>query len=208
MATAAALTRTPATVPEPPPVPVRRFTVAEFHKLLNAGILGPEERIELFEGWLVEKERMNPPHASTVYRLQTRLMRLLSDDWICRVQLPVTLPTSEPQPDFAVVRGPDTRYDHAHPKPKDVALLIEVAESTLEFDRKGKLEVYARNRIPVYWIVNLIDGRVEVFTQPRGGKAPTFQRHEHFNRGASVPVVLDGVEIGRIAVNDFIPSGA
>src|SRR5437868_2385213 len=103
----------------PPPLPLRLFTVEQYHKLLNFGILREAERTELIEGWLVQKMTLNPPHAYAVGELSQQIIRILSADWVCRTQMPVTFPTSEPEPDVAVVRGPNRRYARNHPKAKD-----------------------------------------------------------------------------------------
>ena len=211
MATAARVTKKPKpTEPLPPAVttlPVRRFTLDEYHHLIEIGFLQEDDRVELLNGWIVAKMGINPPHASSLTRLSRRLGRLLGHDWIIREQTSLTIPSSdsEPEPDVVVVPGPEEVYDDRHPYPKDVVLLAEVADSSLSEDRGEKLQTYARAKIAVYWIVNLIDRRVEVYTQPRGGKNPTYKQHTDYGPDDAVPVVIGGKERGRIAVKELLP---
>jgi Uma2 family endonuclease len=186
-------------------LPVFRFTLTEFHRLLKSGVLSNTNRLELVEGVLVRQMTHNPPHATAVDLAQGLLRPLLTPDWHLREQKPVTLTDSEPEPDVGVVRGTARRYARAHPQPKDIALLVEVADSTLAEDRTVKVRVYARARIPVYWIINLIDRCVEVYTQPRAGRNPAYRQRQVYSATDTVPVVIGGKEVGRLAVRDLLP---
>ncbi|MSR53831.1 MAG: Uma2 family endonuclease [Gemmataceae bacterium] len=99
--------------------------------------------------------------------------RILSDDWVLQVQGAITLAKSEPEPDIAIVAGPEDRYDGLNPGGHDSHLIVEVADTSLFEDRGVKLQIYAEAKIPIYWIVNLIDRPIEEYTQPRGGKKAT-----------------------------------
>jgi Uma2 family endonuclease len=183
----------------------RTFTVDEYHEMIDAGILTDEDKVELLEGYLVLKMPKNPPHESTVRRLNARLLRLIPSGWVLSCQGPVTFTESEPEPDFTLFRGSEGDYDQRHPGPTDVGLLIEVAESSLERDRTDKARIYARAAIPVYWIVNLIDRRIEVLTDPTGPDPdPHYRTTRVFGPGMAVPVELDGVTIATIPVDDII----
>jgi Uma2 family endonuclease len=106
---------------------------------------------------------------------------------------------------MAVVRGPRGRYKSAHPETGDIAALMEVSDSSLRVDRTGKARIYARAGIPVYWVVNVVDKVIEVYTQPSGPTAsPAYADRQDYAIGASVPVVLDGTTIGAIAVADVM----
>jgi Uma2 family endonuclease len=189
------------------PLPIRRFTVEEFHRMVRAGILEEEEPIELLEGWIVRKMPRNPPHDSTLARVLKRIAALLSDDWSCRVQSAITTDTSQPEPDLAVVRGPEDRYDRDHPRPRDVGLVIEVADTTLQIDRALKGPLYARVGIPVYWIVNIRETQVEVYMDPTGpDPALAYRQRRDHGVGATVPLVLSGQEIGQTTVRELMPS--
>src|SRR5947209_138960 len=135
-----------ATAPEEPTgqqlLPLYRFTVEQYHRMIEAGVFNGSERVELLEGWVIAKVVHNPPHDGTVTRIYRRLMRVLSEEWLVRVQCAITTRDSEPEPDLAVVRGPEEVYFSRHPTPQDIALLIEVAEATLDQDRREKSRLY------------------------------------------------------------------
>ena len=114
------------------PPPVYRFTVTQYHRMIESGVLTENDRVELLEGRVVPKVPCNPPHDGTVTRIQRRLARLLPDEWLIRVQCALTTRDSEPEPDLTVVRGPEEVYFTRHPLPRDVGLLIEVADATLD----------------------------------------------------------------------------
>jgi Uma2 family endonuclease len=179
-----------------------RINVREYERMVAAGAL-EDERIELIDGYMVKKMPKNPPHSWSTKVLLKTLERLLSAGWTWRMEQPVRIPEyNEPEPDIAIVRGSDDDYKHRTPAPADVALLVEVSESTLDRDQGEKLFAYATGNIPVYWIVNLVDGQVEVYTGP----GPTgYQSRQDFTHGQTVPVVIDGREVGRIAVADILP---
>ena len=196
-----------ATLMPPPLTPQRlkKFTVAEYERLHASGFLSPEDRCELIRGFLVEKPPMNPPHATALSQLHMRLLGLLGLTACVRAQMPVRLADSMPLPDLVWADGAFPDYAATHPTPKQVRLLVEVSESTLAEDRGTKLELYAENKIAEYWIVNLIDGLVEVYTQPRGGKKPTYRARTDYTAGQCVPVVLGGKQMGTIPVSEIIP---
>jgi Uma2 family endonuclease len=179
--------------------------VAEYDRMIGDGILTGDDRVELLDGWIVEKMPHNAPHDSAVYRLQTRLLLLLGPAWVVRGQSAVTLSGSVPEPDVAVAPGPVELYDDARPTPKQLALVAEVSDTTLARDRGRKLAIYAAAKIPVYWIVNLKDRRVEMYTAPRGGKAPTYRSHTDYAPGQAVPVALGGKAVGSIPVAELLP---
>jgi Uma2 family endonuclease len=182
-----------------------RLSVEQYHRMIEAGVLTEDDKVELLEGWLVNKMPINPPHNSTITRIARHLIPLLPEEWILQVQGAVTLRDSEPEPDFAVLRGPESRYSRRKPQPRDVALMIEVSESSLLLDRGQKGPLYAQARIPEYWIVNLIENRLEVYTEPRAGRAPEYRQRRDYGLEESVPLVLGGREIARITVRDLFP---
>ena len=108
----------------------------------------------------------------------------------------------EPEPDISVVRGNPGDYRQRHPGAADVGLLVEVSQTTLDLDRGQKLSAYATDRIPVYWIVNLVDRQVEVYSGPSPG---AYQSRTDYKPGQAVPVVIDGQHLGEIAVDDILP---
>ena len=148
---------------------------------------------------------VNPAHAQAVHRLSKLLTRVLSETWDVRSQNPVTLTESEPEPDIVVAIGPDVRYDEMHPTPNEIELIIEVAGASLEHDLTTKLAVYANAKIPQYWVVNLTDWCVEVFTLPRAGKTPKYRHHVTVNTFGHITLSLRGKAIGTISVREFLP---
>jgi Uma2 family endonuclease len=187
-------------------VPIRRFTVDEYHRLLAAGILPDGENTELLAGIIVPHMTRNAPHDGTVAATADAIRRRLPAGWTDRVQSALTTADSEPEPDVAIVRGGPRDWFTRHPGPQDTGLVVEVADTSLPGDRGLKAEIYARAAIPIYWIVNLVAGQVEVYTNPTGPvPAPRYQQRDDYGPGDAVPLVLDGVEIARIPVHDLLP---
>jgi Uma2 family endonuclease len=189
----------------PPPPRVRRFTVDEYRRMIEDGYFAADEQFELLEGWIVEKVSRNPPHDSVLNRSRRRIERALPPEWMARVQMAITTADSEPEPDIATVRGDDADYESRHPGPADTALIVEVANTSLAEDRGVKLRVYARAGISVYWIVNLNDRSIEVYTDPTGPAAvPTYRARTDYAPGQSIPFALAGVEMGPIPAGDLL----
>jgi Uma2 family endonuclease len=146
----------------------RRFTVAELIRLSDMGFLGDDERIELIQGEIVEMSPINVPHASTVNRLNTVLSRLFAHRGTISVQNPVQLDNETLlQPDITVLRPRDDFYSMQHPSPEDVLLVIEVSDSTLQYDRRVKRRLYGAASIIEYWLVDLTKHRIEVYREPQ-----------------------------------------
>lgn len=152
------------------PVPRHRLTRRDFHRLGEAGILREDDRVELLEGQLIDMSPIGPRHAIITNNLMELLVTGFTGRARVRCHDPVVLnDDSEPQPDFALVRRPWHGYPHTHPEPGDIFLVIEVADSSLDFDRTVKLELYARARIPEVWIVDLTTDSVLVHRHPSDG---------------------------------------
>jgi Uma2 family endonuclease len=186
--------------------PGSRVTVDQYHKLIEAGILGPDDKVELLEGVVVERFRKSPQHVYSTSTVTCAIDRLLPPDWHTRNHAPVTTADSEPEPDVFVARGEIRDYGERHPGPADVGLVVEVADQSLDVDRRLKGRIYARAGVPVYWVVNLPDRQVEVFSQPAPAMDPPTYRQSHtFDAAADVPVEIDGHVVGHIAVTDLLP---
>jgi len=179
-----------------------QLSVQDYHDMIEAGILTTEDKVELIDGYLVKKMPQNSPHSSTIDRLTEDLIRMFPAGWRARTQLPITFTNSEPEPDLAIVRGDRRTYDFQHPMPANFGIVIEVSDSSLAFDRGIKLELYAEANIPEYWIVNLVENQVEVYTQPQGAAYTT---RTIYTTGQSVPLVLGGIAAGTIPVDDLLP---
>ncbi len=190
--------------PTPPPFPVRRFSVEEYQQMANAGILTDEDRVELLEGWITPKMIHNPPHDLAVGLAEEAIRSRLTDVWKTRTQSAITTDDSRPEPDVAVVRGPLRRYVQQQPIPGDIALLVEVADASLDRDR-NKCQIYARAGITTYWIVNLVDRQVEVYTHPTGSDFRYYSQQAVYKPGDSVPLAMAGEQPSSIAVHDLLP---
>lgn len=185
---------------------IRKISVDEYHQMIKHGILKEGEPVELLEGYLVTKMPLSPQHDHTLTALNTRLVRIVPDEFIVRNQCAVTYDASEPEPDITVVRGPASVYRTRHPEPSDTVLVIESSASSLKRDRTDKLRIYARASVPFYWIANLEERVIEVYSNPSGpAETPTYALRELFKPGDSIPIVLDGMEVGRIVVADVLP---
>ncbi len=170
----------------------RLFTVADYHKMRDSGIIGEDDRVELLEGEIVQMTPVGSEHAACVSRLNRLFLRAAETAAIVRVQDPVRLgDLSELQPDLALVRPRPDFYRQAHPGPEDVLLLVEVADTSGAYDRQVKLPLYARAGIPEVWIVDLQAQVVEIH---RGPSPDGFVERIVVPRGRSAtPLALPGV---------------
>jgi Uma2 family endonuclease len=160
----------------------RRFTVDEYHRMAEAGILHEDDRIELIEGELSEMTPIGARHANSVRNFNRLLSRQASGEFLVDVQSPVRLDErNEPQPDLAVIRARD--YRRSLPTPEDVLLVVEVSDTTLAYDREVKLPLYARAGIPEVWVVDLTGETVERHTEPSGDG---YRRTERARRGEEI----------------------
>jgi Uma2 family endonuclease len=180
--------------------PRRLFTVDEYHRMADVGIFGPEERVELIDGQIIQMSPIGPRHAGCVINLNRLLVTRLGDRAVISPQNPVVIrPRSEPQPDMLVLRPRTVSYSRAHPTPDDVLLAVEVADTTARFDRIVKARLYARARITEYWLVDVGRERVDVFRGP-GGEG--YDDTSQVGRGGAVaPLAFSDVVI---AVDDLL----
>jgi Uma2 family endonuclease len=173
-----------------------RITVPEYDRMIDQGILKEDERVELIHGEIVAKMPIGEAHIGCVNRLTRLFVRAVGDDVTVSIQNPVRLTDSEPEPDVVLKRSAAPNK----PGPADILLLIEVAESSLEYDREVKGPLYAEAGITEYWIVNLVDGWLEVNRDPRPdgtyGDVRTLRSGEQIEIAA-----LAGVQV---SVNDIV----
>ena len=182
------------------PLTARRWRRVEYDRLVELGVLQGEP-IELIGGQLLVAEPQGPYHASTINAVDYALRAVLPAGWIVRLQAPVWLDEeSEPEPDLAVVPGRPGDYRDAHPARP--ALAIEVAETSLGFDRERKGSLYARAGIVDYWVVNLVDGILEIYRDPAPDPQPAFgSRYQSVTRlKPPATVALLGVPSCQVAV--------
>jgi Uma2 family endonuclease len=175
-----------------------RLSVEEYERI---GEFLDDPRVELIDGLLVAKMTQKPPHVVACELTREAIATAAPTGWHLREAKPVRLATSEPEPDFSLVRGKARDYAARHPNPADIGLVVEVADSSLAKDRL-RARSYGPSDIPVYWIVNLVDRQVEVYSDP-GPKG--YASRVDYAAGTDVPLVIDGATIGRIAVADLLP---
>lgn len=183
--------------------PVRRFTVEEYHRMIEAGILSENDRVELLDGWILEMSPIGPPRRTCVSVLQAVLQTIVPAGWSVLAQGPITLATGEPEPDLTVVHGGLRDYLDRHPGPSDIALVVEVADTSLEYDRREKRAQYALAGIPEYWIVNLIDRQLEIYRDLAAGgddMSPVV-----IDDSGSVALTIAGKVEGTLRVADVLP---
>jgi len=183
----------------------RRWSVAEYHRLIDTGFLGEDDPVHLLEGNMVLRMPPNPPYSNTVTRSFRTLVKVLPDAWQLRSEQPITLPDSEPQPDIALARGDYTTFRNRHPGPSDIGLIVEVADTSLIVDRVDMGRIYARAGLLVYWIINVVDRQVEVYTDPRpSDPEPAYATRTDYGPGSAVPLMLDGQFVAPIAVDELL----
>lgn len=173
--------------------------------MVRTGILTDGDPIELLEGWMVQKMTTNPAHNFVTQNLRDLIDALHLKGYAILTQGPIATSDSEPEPDLSIARGNRQLYAQRHPGLGEMSLVIEVADSSLKRVRTWKKRIYARAGIPVYWIVNLVNDQIEVFSNPTWAvKKPDFQDKEVFARDSRISVIVDGIACGELAVNDIL----
>lgn len=189
-----------------PTEPVWRLTVEQYHQMIRSGILSDDDAIELLSGWLIPKMPKNPQHRAATKLTRNALEAIAPDGWYVDSQEPITLDDSEPEPDIAIVRGDTRDYLDRHPGAGDLSLVVEVADSTLERDRTLKQRLYGRAGIPVYWIVNLVERQLEVYTQPvELPSGALYQQRQDYSLSDAVEVAIGDRTVGSLRVRDLFP---
>jgi Uma2 family endonuclease len=174
--------------------------------MIQTGILTDDDPVELLEGWLVTKMPKNPPHRLTTQLTREALSSLLPAGYYVDDQEPMTTDDSEPEPDVMIVRGLRRDYRDHHPGPQDIAVVIEVSDTTLQRDRTLKKQIYARGGIPVYWIINLPEQQIECYTYPSGPiEHPDYQQRHDYHSSEHIPLRIGEQIIGQLAVANLLP---
>jgi Uma2 family endonuclease len=185
-----------------------RLSIDQYERMAEAGVVSKDDRIELIDGLLVQKMVKLPPHVVCAKKTLRELECLAPTGWHVAKEDPIRIPgrSSEPEPDLTVIRGEPEDYLEKNPDASAVALVVEVAESSLEFDRKVKLSIYGMAGIPIYWIVNLTDWQLEVYSEPSGEAEPSGYRGcRTLGPDDRVDLIIEGKVIGQIAVRDMLP---
>jgi Uma2 family endonuclease len=187
----------------PPGLVPYRISVEKYEAMVASGVFTKRDRFELIEGMLVAKMTKGRKHSAGSVKCRRAIEPLLPAGWHLRVETPVRIPTrdSMPEPDVSVARGVPDDYLDLDPGPADVALVVEVSDTTLAADR-AMAATYGGGGIPIYWIVNVADRQLEVYANPVGGAypAPTI-----LGEADTVELVIEGQVAGRIAVADLLP---
>lgn len=183
----------------------KRWTRAQYERAIDRGVFRYDERLELVDGVLVVREPQGDPHAATVDRVVRALLRVFQDGWVVRAHAPIVLGRdSRPEPDISVVEAvPDDYFSRA---PRRAALIVEVSDSSVRFDRGRKAAAYARGGIADYWIVNLVDRMLEVYRDPGPADVrPRARLYRSVQRVAPDGVVVPlAAPTARINVSDLI----
>jgi Uma2 family endonuclease len=180
-----------------------RLSIEQYEAMAEAEILTDRDQVELVDGLLVRKMTKKPAHSVAARAVAEALARLVPEGYFVTREDPIRVGSaSEPEPDAAVVRGRSRDYARRHPDAAQTVLVVEVSDSSVSLDRTEKLRVYAGGGIPVYWIVNLVELRVEVHARPEAG---VYQDVRSLDSTEAVAVVMDGREVGAIAVADLLP---
>ncbi|HAS51429.1 MAG TPA: hypothetical protein DCS21_06690 [Gammaproteobacteria bacterium] len=167
--------------------PPHRWTVAEYHQMVEVGLLNEDSRVELIHGEIVEMAPIGSDHAGHNNYLLTFLTHCLYGKAIVAGQNPVILSSyEEPQSDIALLRWREDYYRSAHPHAEDVLLLIEVSDATLRYDRDVKVPLYANNGIPEVWLVDLQNRQLEVYREPANGE---YRHHSCWRTGKIAPLL-------------------
>jgi Uma2 family endonuclease len=175
--------------------------------MIETGVLSEDDRVELIDGLILEMSPIGDSHCYVVQELMLVLQGLTSGTWEIFPQQPVALPKSVPLPDISVARGTNANYKDHRPRPGEIGLIIEVADSSLELDRRVKSQIYAAAGVPDYWIVNLPERQIEVHRDPRAADSGivAYQSREVVPATGKVELVLDGRRFGEIAVAAILP---
>ena len=185
------------------PSPLYRMTLEQYESLITSGFFTKRDDVHLIHGYLVTRMAESTLHGAICEMIRLAIEAFLLATWHTRSEKGLRIPAqiSMPRPDLAIVRGVPRGYLARYPEPADTALVVEVSNTSLDEDR-AMADIYGAGGVPVYWIVNLVDGQVEVYSNP----GPSgYQTHEVLAPGHVLHVKLDGVEIGEIPVADILP---
>jgi Uma2 family endonuclease len=183
--------------------PLWRISVDRYHRMIQTGVLTADDQVELLDGLLVAKMNKSPRHCAAGRMVRLALEAVVPGGWFVDTQDPITLADSEPEPDVSVTIANRGELLDRHPGPDELGLVVEISDTSLARDRDAKRRIYALAGVPVYWIVNLVDERVEVYSAPEHRTG--YARRNDYRMGDTVPVILGGQEVGHIPVAALLP---
>jgi Uma2 family endonuclease len=187
----------------PPAESLYRLSLEQYEAMVASGVFTRSDRFHLIRGLLVAKMTQHTPHSTADLLCGNALERTIPPGWHVRPGKPIRIPgqASKPEPDRSVARGEIRDYSQRDPEASDIALVVEVADSRLR-EARDLAGVYGGGGIAVYWIINLVDRQVEVYTDPvQGG----YRSRVDFKPGQAIPVIIDGQQLGPVAVDDILP---
>ena len=189
-----------------PPLPVCRFTVEMYEEMIRAGIITEDDSRELLDGWITEKTTKNPRHFVASELIRNAIGRILPGGWFVASQQPIRLTSSMPEPDLMVVRRDVRSYIDRLPRAEDVVLVVEISDTSLSRDQGLKKSIYAQAGIPCYWLVNLIDRRIEEYTEPvAAGENADYRQRRDYAVDGEIALVLDGCRDASVSLRDLLP---
>ena len=185
------------------PSSLYRMTLEKYEALIASGFFGKRDDVHLINGYLVNRMAESPLHGAVCDAVRLAIEAILLAGWYIRSEKGLRMPSqiSVPRPDLVVVRGAPRDYLARYPEPADTALVVEVSYTSVDDDR-AMADIYAAGGVPVYWLVNVDDGQVEVYSDPG---PDGYRTHAVLAPGHALHVVVDGAEIGEIAVADILP---
>jgi Uma2 family endonuclease len=189
------------------PVPAtERITVDEYRRRAARGEFSTSKSFELLEGVVVPKARQTLKHETALENIQEVIGKMAPGGWHLRVQQPLACGTSQPEPDAAMVRDALDQYEDRPPEPNDAALVVEVADASLTLDRRLKGRIYARAGIILYWLLNLVDNQLEVYSNATGPvPMPGFQEKRIYRVEEKLSLIVGLGDLGQIRVRDLLP---
>lgn len=181
-----------------------RATVEQYHRMIEAGVFAEDNAVELLEGWIIHKMAKNRPHTIANHLVRRAFEQVMPSGYYVDAQEPLTTLDSEPEPDVMIVRGALVDYEH-QPTAADVFLVVEVSDATLWHDQQWKRRLYARAGIPVYWIVNLPNRQIEVYSHPdSSAEIPSYHRQLTYTIEDTIPLEVDGATVATFTVRDLL----
>ena len=187
-----------------PPFRIARFSVEQYHRMIESGAFTEHDRLELIEGWVVQQTANGPGHEYAVGQAEDLLRARIPAGWHVRNQAPITLTRSEPEPDLTIVRGDRGAYRQRHPAPSEVALVIEVSDTSLDTDRV-KAKTYGSAGIAAYWIINLVDRCVEAYARPDATSELGYASRKIFRGNEMIALHIADQDLGALAVIALLP---
>ncbi|MBL8130276.1 MAG: Uma2 family endonuclease [Anaerolineae bacterium] len=186
----------------PPDLSIRRLTRQEYQRMRSVGILAEDNTTELVAGLLITKMTKNRAHSRANKRVRTWFEDAVPEGYSVDAQEPIVTEDSEPEPDVFILRGSDDDFLEEQPPARAVALVVEIADATLRVDRTLKANVYARAAVPVYWVVNLVERQIEVYTHPT---LDAYAQRDIYGESDVIPLQLDGLVVARTPVSNLLP---